>query len=244
MGNSKLKLSLMQPTFNPWLGYFDMIDYVDLFIFYDNIQLNQQSWQTRNKLLLQKKEFLFSLPIKKNKSKNQLLIKDTRFDFDKYDFREKLFKTLNQNYSKAKYFKEVNPFIEELVFFDTNFLSQYTINIIKKICQKIEIKTKIIILSETKYKKISSKGDEVLNICKYFNTSDYISPLGSKEYLEKVSDKFKKENINIYYQYYKHPTYNQLGKNFIPYIGIFDLLYNEGFENSLKIIRSGRKYEK
>jgi len=63
----------MQPTFNPWLGYFDLIDYVDKFIFLDTVQLNQQSWQTRNKILIQNKEYIFSLPIMKTKSKVDLL---------------------------------------------------------------------------------------------------------------------------------------------------------------------------
>ena len=64
-----MKLAIMQPTFNPWLGYFDLIDSVDKFIFLDTVQLSQQSWQTRNKLKVQEKEFMFSIPIQKNKSK-------------------------------------------------------------------------------------------------------------------------------------------------------------------------------
>lgn len=77
----KVKIAIMQPTFNPWLGYFDLIDYVDEFIFLDTVQLNQQSWQTRNKIKVQNKELMFSLPIQKDKSKSELLIKDTILDF-------------------------------------------------------------------------------------------------------------------------------------------------------------------
>ncbi|MGB3750061.1 MAG: WbqC family protein [Arcobacteraceae bacterium] len=76
-----MKIAIMQPTFNPWLGYFDLIDYVDEFIFLDTVQLNQQSWQTRNKIKVQNKELMFSLPIQKDKSKSELLIKDTILDF-------------------------------------------------------------------------------------------------------------------------------------------------------------------
>ena len=244
MGYNKLKLALMQPTFNPWLGYFDLIDYVDKFIIFDTVQLSHQSWQTRNKLKVQNRELLFSIPIMKNQSKKEILIKDALINFNKFDFRKKLARTLEQNYKKAQYFNQVNSFIQELIWFDTNYLSDYNINIINQISKKIEMQTKIIILSETDYISDYKKGDLVLDICKYFDTTDYISPLGSKEYLDREVAKFNNSNIEVFYQYYQHPTYGQLGKEFLPYIGIFDLLYNEGFEKSSKIIRSGRKYKK
>ena len=239
-----MKIAIMQPTFNPWIGYFDLIAYVDEFIFFDTIQLNQQSWQTRNKLKIQSKELLFSIPILKDKSKKEILIKDAKINFNKFDFRKKLSRTLEQNYKKASYFNEVNYFIQELIMFDTEYLSEYNINIITKIVEKLEFKTKIITLSQTNYDSKFAKEELVLDICKYFNTKNYISPLGSKDYLDKAIDIFKTSNIDIYYQYYQHPVYQQIGDEFLPYIGIFDLLYNEGFENSAKIIRSGRKYEK
>ena len=233
----------MQPTFIPWLGYFELIDYVDKFIFLDTVQLNQQSWQTRNKIKLSGDEHIFSLPIVKTDIKQNILIKDSLLDFRKYDFRTKLSKTMEQNYKKSKFFFEINPFIQELLFYETMFLSEYNINIIIKIAKKLGITTEIITLSKINYQQISKKGDLVLDICQFFNTYIYISPLGSKTYLQSKESKFMDVDISIKYQNYNHPTYNQLGNNFIPYIGIFDILYNEGFEKSLEIIRSGRQYE-
>lgn len=234
----------MQPTFNPWLGYFDLIEYVDKFIFLDTVQLNQQSWQTRNKLLIQNKEHLFPLPIIKNKDKKELKIEEALLDFRKYDFRKKLYRTLEQNYKKSKFYTEVNTFIKSLVLYDTDYLSEYNINIIQKISQKFEFDTKFIVLSQSNFETDKAKGDLVLDICKFYQTSEYISPLGSKEYLDKSLQDFIDSKIEVFYQYYNHPIYNQLGKEFIPYIGIFDLLYNEGFEKSREIILSGREYKK
>lgn len=234
----------MQPTFNPWIGYFDLMNYVDTFIFLDTVQLNQQSWQTRNKIKVQNKELMISIPIQKNKSKNELLIKDTLIDFRRFDFRKKLIRTLEQSYRKSKYYKEVNGFINELIFYETNYLSQYNINIINNICRKININTRIVILSEINYKSTSQKGEQVLDICKYCNATEYISPLGSKDYLDEKIELFNINNITVFYQYYNHPVYSQLGKEFIPYLGIFDLLYNEGFDKSREIILSGRNFKK
>lgn len=233
----------MQPTFNPWIGYFELIDSVDLFLFLDTVQLSQQSWQTRNKIKVANKEFMFSIPIQKTKTKQELMIHETLLDFRKYDFRKKLSKTLLQNYRKSAFFHEVNPFIQELISFETPYLSQYNINIIQKITHKLHIQTEIQTLSQTSFKSDSKKGALVLDICLAFQADTYLTPLGAKTYLQEFYKEFEKHAIAISYQNYNHPIYQQRGDSFIPYLGIFDLLYNEGFEKSIKIIRKGRKYD-
>ena len=233
----------MQPTFNPWLGYFDLIDFVDEFIFLDSVQLTKRSWQTRNKLLINSKETMFSIPIKKTSSRDELLIKDTKISYENFDFRIKLLNLLDNTYYKTSFYNQTNPIIKELILFDTDSLSTYNINIIKNISQKLGINTKFTLLSKSDFNSDSKKGTLILDICKSFYTQTYVSPLGSYEYLQKSRDNFKKSNIEVLYQMYKHPTYEQLSKEFIAYIGIFDLLYNHGFEASLEIIRNGRNYE-
>jgi len=242
--SSNLKIAIMQPTFNPWLGYFDLIDYVDTFIFLDTVQLNQQSWQTRNKIKIQDKELMISIPIEKNKNKKELFIKDALIDFRKFDFRKKLLRTIKQNYKKSKHYDDVFDFISELILYETKYLSEYNINIIRNISKKLEINSKILILSNTDYISDTKKGDLVLDICKYFGVSKYVSPIGAKEYLDKSLNDFKSFNIEVEYQHYNHPQYTQIGDTFIPYVGILDLLMNEGFENSKKIILGARNYIK
>ncbi len=92
-----MKLAIMQPTFNPWLGYFDLIDYVDEFVFLDTVQLARRSWQVRNKLKVNNKEYMFSLPIKKEKSRDETILKDTRISFENYDFISKINTLLLKN---------------------------------------------------------------------------------------------------------------------------------------------------
>ncbi len=133
-----ITLAIMQPTFNPWLGYFELIDCTDRFIFLDTVQLNQQSWQTRNKIKVQDGELLVSIPIQKYRtSKSELLIKDALIDYGQFDFRKKFLRTLEQSYKKSDYFNEVHEFINGLVSYETKFLSKYNINIISHIAKKL-----------------------------------------------------------------------------------------------------------
>jgi len=242
MGENLLKIAIMQPTFNPWIGHFDLIDYVDKFIFFDTAQFIRREWQNRNSFKINNQKYMFTIPVLKTKTRDQLLIKDAQIDLSQFDFKNKLKKLLELNYKKAFCFKEVHNFILKNIYFDTIYLSKYNINLITKISEKIGIKTEIIILSETNFKSNRKKGELILDICNYFNATDYISPAGAKEYLQNTKELFNKHNVNIKYQNYHHPTYNQIGNEFISYIGIIDLLYNEGFKVAKDIILQGREY--
>lgn len=241
MGKDKLKLAIMQPTFIPWMGYFDLIDYVDEFVFLDTVQLARRSWQVRNKLKIEDKEYMFSLPIKKDKHRNEAILKDIKLSFENYDFILKFKQLLLHSYKKAKYFDELSENIFNILSFKTDYLCEYNINFIQEVSKLLNIKTKFIKASNLK--DISGlKGDLILNICLNRSCDEYISASGSKEYLDKYLDKFQQENIKIVYQCYEHPMYKQIGDNFISYLGILDLLFNEGLENTKNIILKGRKF--
>ncbi|MFT5836435.1 MAG: hypothetical protein ACI9RG_001341 [Sulfurimonas sp.] len=233
----------MQPTFNPWIGYFDFMDYVDKFIFLDTVQLSKRSWQTRNKLKVGNQEKLFTIPILKTDTRDALTIEEAKISYEQYDFRDKLYSLIKQNYKEAKYFQEVDPFLKDLIFFKTDSLSIYNINLITNIAKKIGIQTEIITLSTTPYCSDKTKGELILDICDYSKCTTYISPIGSKNYLEELGSKFSDSSIKLLYQNYSHPSYEQLGETFLAYIGIVDLLYNNGFKDALSIIKRGRCYE-
>jgi len=239
-----MKIAIMQPTFNPWLGYFEMIDYVDKFIFFDTVQFMRRDWQTRNKFIVQGKEHLFTIPVKKTKHRSETKIFEAEINFLNYDFRKKLLLLIESNYKKAKFFNQVHSFILDLIQFETPYLSEYNINLITKLANKIGINSEFIILSKTNFNSNKKKGDLILDICKFFKTNIYVSPIGAKEYMKEVLEKFKKENIDVIFQNYNHPTYPQLSKNFLSHIGILDLIYNVGFEKAKDIIISGRNYFK
>ena len=234
-----MKLAIMQPTFNPWLGYFDLIDYVDEFVFLDAVQLARRSWQVRNRLKINNKEYMFSLPIKKEKSRDETILKDTRISFENYDFISKINTLLLKNYKKTKYFNELQDNIYNILSYKTEYLCEYNINFIKEVSKLLDINTFFSKASSLENLE-GNKGDLILNICLNKSCKEYISALGSKEYLNKYLEKFKKNNIDIFYQDYNHPPYNQIGENFISQLGILDLLFNEGLEASKQIILKGR----
>ena len=229
-------LFLSQPTFFPWMGYYDLIDQSNIFVILDDVKFEKQSWHHRNNFKTKKGLELFSVPIKEGNNK---LIKDIEI-FNPERVKKKFKSFLITNYSKAKFFdKYFNSFNE--VFnqeLNTKKLLQLNTSIIKLTLSLLEIKKKILFSSSLRVEK--KRSDRIIEICKKCDENQYLSSYGAKDYLLNDENNFKTNKIEVYLHNYSHPNYNQLYGKFNPFACILDLFMNEG-ENSMKIIRSGRK---
>ena len=79
-------LGISQPTFLPWVGYFGLLDFVDEFVFLDDVQFNKRSWQQRNWLIIGKKEKLLTIPVI-SKSKFHQLLNEAEIDYKNFDLK-------------------------------------------------------------------------------------------------------------------------------------------------------------
>lgn len=227
----------MQPTFFPWLGYFAMIDSVDKFVFLDNVQLVKRSWQVRNRIKQNDSELMLTVPIV-NKSRDKMFINNTCV-IQNGDWKRKHLETIKYCYHKAAYFNEIYELITSVYNKQHIFIGSFNIEIIESMCKYMGITTKLV--RSSYIENLHGKKDELLvNICKSENIDNYLSALGSASYIEKdiIGGEFSNSNIILEYQNYNHPTYRQIGNIFLPYLGIIDLVFNEG-KNSLNVIRNG-----
>ena len=229
--------SIMQPTYLPWLGYFDLTNRSDIFVFLDTVQLDKRSWQQRNRIKTPNSEIMLTVPVLTKGRFNQE-IRDVEIDISQR-FEKKHFNSIQLNYKNSKYYKLYIGELEEIFISKTSRLANLNIKLIKWLSSKIGIKTKFISSSELDVS--GSKTELLINICKKINANHYLSPIGSKSYIEK-NNLFNNSGIQLSYQNYQHPTYNQLFGDFIPYLSVIDLLFNEGGK-SLEIIKSGCSYD-
>ncbi|WP_257939301.1 WbqC family protein [Campylobacter lari] len=214
-----MKISIMQPTFMPWLGYFEMINQVDKFIFLDNVQFEKQSWQSRNKIKSQNKELYITLHIQKMPLNSK--IQDIKLSTNQH-FKIKLLKTLKQNYAKSINFEKYYSSIENILLNATN-LCQVNIDFIQFFLKILNINTPLYRSSELGL-PLKQKDCLIIDICKYFNAKTYLSASGSKTYMN--IDLYKKQNIEVIFFEYKHPTYSQIGEVFISHLSIIDFIFN------------------
>ena len=216
-------LSICQPHFIPWVGYFFMIKKANKFIFLDNVQYNRRSWQNRvhirSSLNSNEKKFL-SLSVKDNsrsKKINEVFLMENNI----IEFNNQIF----NSYQKSKNFDFIVNFFQR--FFEENTsknLSEFNILLINEICKILKI--------ELKFEKSSNldlvnykKEHLILKILQYEKADIYLSNQGSKNYVE--DSFFEKENIRVYYNEFIHPIYKQSDtNNFLPNLSIIDLLAN------------------
>jgi hypothetical protein len=231
----------MQPTYIPWLGYFDLIDRVGKFIFLNDVQLATRSWQVRNRIKTQQGELFLTIPIRRGgKSRLETKIIETEINETVW-WREKHLKSIHVAYRRSGYFNEVFPFLEGLIGTPFSCLGELNMNIIMSISRRIGISTTFAKSSD--FLNIEGKKDSrLVNMCQHVGCNRYISPQGSSVYIERDNPggAFAKSNIQLFYHNYRHPVYRQLYGEFIPYMSVIDLLFNEGFRSALSIIRSGR----
>lgn len=232
-------VSIMQPTFMPWLGYFDMIDKVDQFIFLDHVQLTKRSWQVRNKIKIKDQEKLVTIPIKKEKNRDETFICSAKIDYSDH-WHLKFLNSIEQGYKNSKFYKEIFPLLEKVIKTKTSYLADLNINLITELSHQMGMSTKFQRSSNMKTK--GQKDKMLVEILKLTNCTNYLSAPGSYDYIERYNPggEFTKNNIQLFYHVYDHPTYNQLYGNFLSHLGILDLVFNVGLKNALQIIKKGR----
>lgn len=230
----------MQPTFIPWVGYFDLIDSVDKFIFYDDVQFSKQSWQSRNRIKTNNGVVWLSVPIRKH----ELNAKINKIEINNYKFWSgKLLKTIYFTYSKERNFDEIyNFFLNILSEREYTYLSDLSISIIKAICSEFKFDTSFLLSSDLRCLN-DDRQERLIDICRKVGCSSYLSTKGSSMYIEETNEggKFSRSGINLFYHEYFHPSYHQNFGDFISHMSIVDILFQEGFDNSLNIIRSGKR---
>ncbi|MBI3046046.1 MAG: WbqC family protein [Candidatus Harrisonbacteria bacterium] len=225
-------LSIHQPAYSPWLGYFHKIGLSDTFVFFDTTQFEKNSFINRNKIKTANGPVWLTVPVKL-KGHFDKPIKD--IEIADQSWKKKHQKALELNYKKAKYWNEFSPIIDDFYKKDFKYISDLCYEQLLMFNSALGIDTKIIKASDLpKYE--SKKNELVLDICKGLKSNLYVSGGLGRDYID--AEAFKRDNIGLYFQDYKHPAYNQLWGDFVPYMSLWDLLLNEG-PNSPKIIFEG-----
>ena len=220
------KIAILQSNYIPWKGYFDLINMVDEFILYDEVQYTKNDWRNRNIIKTSQGLKWLTIPVRQ-KSLNQL-IKDTKVSDPRW--RKKHWATLSQNYSKAKYFKTYKEIFEQLYLSSNEeYLSEINYNFISTINQILGITTKLRYSSE--FNLMNGQTEKLLGICKDSKADIYISGPSAKDYFNK--ELAKKENIQVeWIDYSEYKEYKQLHLPFEHGVSILDLIFNEGVDTT------------
>ena len=224
-------VSIHQPAYLPWLGYFHKIATADVFVIFDMTQFEKNSFINRNKIKTSQGPTWLTVPVITKGLFKKNILTETQIDNSTL-WTKKHWKAIKYNYNKAPFFNRYKDFFEEVYGREWIKLIDLCETITRYIVKQLGIKTEIIRTTAMNNVK-GEKTDLILNVCKELGASAYFSGSLGKNYLEEY--KFRKENIDVIYQNYMHPTYPQLYGSFEPYLSVIDLMFNCGNE-SLDII--------
>jgi hypothetical protein len=212
----------MQPYVFPYIGYFHLIEASDKIVFYDDVTYIKGGWINRNRILIHGKDGLFTIPLSKASSFKE--IKDTELHPKLYPFwRKKFLNTIEQNYSKAPYYKDVYRLITNLLNQNHKYISDLAINSITDVysfLQKDLNWTKSSICS-TETKGVN-KADRIIQITKDLGYTKYINTIGGQELYNK--DYFKSHGVQLNFIQSRNCEYKQFNGDFIPWLSIIDIL--------------------
>lgn len=232
-----MKIAIAQPTYLPWLGYFDMLDQVDQFVLLDSVQFEKQSWQQRNRIKTPAGLQWLTVPVVFRGKLGQRIadveIRDPEF------WRGHL-RAIELNYRRTPFF---NPHFDALsAMIRTECvglsLTRLTTALLSWLARVIGIDT--VMIQSSALMVTGKRTDLLAEICTSLGADSYLSPLGSAEYLLNELTTLTDRGIEVRFQHYEHPVYQQLFPPFLPYACVLDLLFNEG-TRALEIIRSGRR---
>ncbi len=221
-------MSMHQPNYIPWLGYFYKIAKCDVFVFLDSVQYPRgKSYSARNSIKTPNGSTLLSIPVSIPKG-YEGKVKYTDIAFFDEQWKDKHKKSLQLNYKRAPYFEEIYTLFSKSVNRSATLLD-LNVNIIESILDYLNIKSKRLFLSDI-LEDFGQKTDLIINICKKLNANYYLSGTGGgAEYNDE--ELLKINNISLLYSDFVHPKYNQLWKGFVPNLSILDLLFNYGKES-------------
>jgi len=214
-----MRIAIMQPYFLPYIGYLQLMNAVDKFVIYDDVNYINKGWINRNRLLVNGKEYLFTVPLKEA-SQNKL-INEIELGNDP-QWRTKLLKTIEQAYKKAPYYATVLGIIEKIVNLEAQTISQLIVGSLGILKQHLAIPTQLV-LSSTMYQNSHLKAQaRILDICLQEKATQYINPIGGVALYDKTI--FAKEGVQLNFIKSKPVEYQQLKSEFVPWLSVVDLM--------------------
>ena len=226
------KIAILQPNYIPWKGYFDLINMVDEFVLYDEMQYTKRDWRNRNRIKTPSGLQWLTIPVR---VKGNFFQKINQTQISDKNWGKKHWQTIQRNYAKAPFFNDYREIFEDLYLnCNDTYLSDVNYKFIQAINKILGIKT--VIKWSSDFDLIDGKTERLLGICKACNATIYLSGPSAKTYFNQSLA--EKENIQVkWMDYNNYPEYTQLHPPFRHNVTILDLIFNEG-PNAAKYMKS------
>jgi hypothetical protein len=220
-------ISIHQPNYIPWAGFFYKILKSDVFVLLDNVQFSRRSFTHRNRVKGSSGNIIWlTVPVLK-KGKFYQKINEVRINRTE-KWEKKHMGTLQMNYANSPFFHYYREDLQKIYSEKWERLVDLNLELLRYVMERLGIKRELCLSSELKVK--GEKTDLLVSIMKELEGEVYLSGSGARNYVEEKL--FEEENIKLVYYQYGSFVYPQLWGTFIPNLSILDLLFNCGKESA------------
>jgi hypothetical protein len=217
-GAERNRVAIMQPYFLPYIGYFQLIAAVDVFVIYDNIKYTKKGWINRNRFLLNGSDAMFSIPLKHDS--DSLTVAERQIS-DRFS-RTELIRQLRAAYQRAPFFRDVFPVIEQIIHCENSNLFDYIAHSAREICRFLAIATRTIRSSSIPIDHALKGQDKVVALCDALAADQYVNPSGGSDLYSR--ERFASHGIDLKFIRSRPIEYPQFGNPFVPWLSIVDVL--------------------
>lgn len=220
-----MRLVILQPSYLPWLGYFDQMAKCDRFVVYDDVQFDKNGWRNRNRIKTPQGPQWLTVPVlirgRDFPDNREVEINNTT------GWQAKQLKSIIQNYGRAPFFDHYAGELEKVLTRPWRFLIDLNLEFLYLLIRQLGLTTSLVLSSELNIPK-SGKTERLLAICRQLGADSFLEGDKGKNYIDETG--FRNAGIQLDYQSYQHPVYQQMYGQFIPYMSVIDLLFNHGTE--------------
>ena len=219
---------MIQSSYIPWRGYFDLIDDVDRFVFYDDVQYSKGSWRNRNRIKTRRGLAWITVPVR-HKGLAQLIC-DTEID-PAMAWEERQLGQIREAYSGAPFFREALSFLESALARKFRTISELNVFLVTELCAYLGIRTELVMSSQ--YPVRGARTERLLALLKAAGATAYLSGPTAKDYL--VESDFDAAGIELEYKSYDYASYPQQWGAFQGAVTVLDLIANCGPDSRNRI---------
>lgn len=225
------KLAIMQPYIFPYVGYFSLINSSDKILFYDDVNFIKRGWIHRQRILINGKDHLFTIPL--DKPSQHKKINETKIS--KQGNREKIVKSIESAYKKAPYFKDVFPIVKNVILGNYTYIDEMAIKSLVEVCNYLNLE-----INYDRTSNVSSdtqgqgRSERLTSITKNSGFSNYVNVIND---LYNKKD-FSKKGVNLFFNDHKIKPYSQFGKPFVSHLSIIDVLMFNSARDAKQLILS------
>jgi len=215
-----MKLAIMQPYFLPYIGYFQLVNAVDTFVIYDNIKFTKKGWFHRNRILVDGRGKMFTVPLKNSSDYLHVVQRELADSFNSESKR--ILRRIKAAYQKAPYYKDVMPLIELCLHRGTGNLFDFIYTSLMLLVQHLDISTEIVISSTIDINHTLRAQDKVLAICEGLSADTYINAIGGQGLYK--AEAFEDRGIELLFIKAEPAEYKQFDNEFVPRLSIIDVM--------------------